>query len=155
MPLPLFACLVIGTGIGLGLTSILIMWVTFSQPFIAFQNAYQDRPSSWWMKNQQLKKGEKEIKQLRKAISNTRVETGADRDRWERVHTCTVGCSPEQSGPSETATRRRRVVHLPLFKPLSRQECQLLLQSKDLSTTRQNDLSIRAELACVVGLGLM
>ncbi|KAH6684716.1 hypothetical protein B0J14DRAFT_693881 [Halenospora varia] len=63
MPLHLFARLVIGTGIGLGLMSILIT------------------PSSWWMKNQQLKKGEEEIKQLRKEISNTRVEAGTDRDR--------------------------------------------------------------------------
>ncbi|KAH8775686.1 hypothetical protein F5882DRAFT_464489 [Hyaloscypha sp. PMI_1271] len=63
MPLPLFARLVIGTSIGLGLTSILIM------------------PSTWWMKKQQLKKGEEEIKQLRKAISNTRVKVRADRDR--------------------------------------------------------------------------
>jgi hypothetical protein len=54
------------------------------------------------MKKQQLKKGEEEIKQLRKAISNTRVEARTDR---ERVHTCDVGYSPEQSGPSETATR--------------------------------------------------
>jgi hypothetical protein len=46
------------------------------------------------MKKQQLKKGEEEIKQLREART----------DR-ERVHTCDVGYSPEQSGPSETATR--------------------------------------------------
>jgi hypothetical protein len=33
------------------------------------------------MKKQQLKKGDEEIKQLRKAISNTRVEAGTNKDR--------------------------------------------------------------------------
>jgi hypothetical protein len=82
MSLLLFTRLFTVTGIGLGLMN--FPWLESpSQPFIhkAFQNAYQGRTSIWWMQKQQLKKGEEEVKQPQKAISNTRVEAGPDRDR--------------------------------------------------------------------------
>ncbi|KAE8452607.1 hypothetical protein EG329_013866 [Mollisiaceae sp. DMI_Dod_QoI] len=60
---PLFYRLLSGTSSGLLATSILIA------------------PPSWWMQKQQLKKGEEEIRQLRKAISNTKAKARTDRDR--------------------------------------------------------------------------